>query len=232
MLIEPIEDPVLCETLIKRVIQPLIIPLEQKLSGLKQTMINEGGRLLHKSEINEVTLRSIQGYLYLIGEFLKNCLHLHTRTTNPYTLLFSEIWNFIQDIIKHFPNIDDFVEFSIRIVKSSQRILGRAGFDPYLIEFLKIVISGYKQNHISSFIYSVEFSLQEYGTHRELGNIFQEAFDHICETTAKDVLCLPQAFTEMPDICADFFGLCQRLIRPSSQTPMTKKLFFSSPFLE
>jgi len=110
--------------------------------------------------------------------------------------------------------------------------LGRAGFDKYLLEFLQIVVSGYKQNHLASFIYAVEFSLQEYSTHRDYTPIFQDAFNHICATTAQDILTLPQAFSELPDISADFFGLCQRLIRSSSQTQITKQLFFSSPYLE
>lgn len=142
------------------------------------------------------------------------------------------MWGFIQDIIKHFPNLDDIVEFAIRIVKSSQRILGRAGFDKYLLEFLQIVVSGYKQNHMASYIYAVEFSLQEYSTHREYTHIFQDAFNHICATTATDVLSAPQAFLEHPDISSDFFGLCLRLLRHSSMTQITKQLFFSSPYLE
>lgn len=34
----------------------------------------------------------------------------------------------------------------------------------------------------------------------------------------------------LPEVAADFFGLFQRLLRNS--TPITKRLFFSSPYLE
>jgi hypothetical protein len=94
------------------------------------------------------------------------------------------------------------------------------------------VVNGYRQNHLASFIYAVEFSLQEYSSHREYTSIFQDAFNHICATTSQQVLTVSQSFSDFPDISADFFGLCQRLIRPSSQTQITKQLFFSSPYLE
>jgi hypothetical protein len=39
--------------------------------------------------------------------------------------MFVDIWRFIQDIVAHFINLDMIVEYAIRIVKSSMRILGR-----------------------------------------------------------------------------------------------------------
>lgn len=57
--------------------------------------------------------------------------------------MFVEIWRFIQDIVAHFIKLDVIVEYAIRIVKSSMRILGR-NFDEYLIEFLQNVIRGFE----------------------------------------------------------------------------------------
>lgn len=57
--------------------------------------------------------------------------------------MFVDIWRFIQDIVAHFINLDAIVEYAIRIVKSSMRILGR-NFDQYLIEFLQNVIRGFE----------------------------------------------------------------------------------------
>jgi hypothetical protein len=104
---------------------------------------------------------------------------------NPYASLFDSIWNFVNEIINNFPNLDDIVEFAIRIVKSSQRILGKNGFDKYLLQFLQIVVSGYKQNNLASFVYAVEFTITEYISREEYGQYFQEAFDHICATTTQ-----------------------------------------------
>jgi len=50
---------------------------------------------------------------------------LSTRSENPYAKLFEEIWVFISDIIQEFMNLDEVVEFSIKIMKSSLRILER-----------------------------------------------------------------------------------------------------------
>ena len=123
-----------CEAMIQRVIQPLVAPLVQKIDMLKAMNAKEG-RKLRKGEINDATLTQIQGYLYLIGHFLKQCHDLSTRHVNPYAKLFEEIWVFISDIIQEFMNLDEIVEFSIKIMKQSLRILER-NFDKYLIPFL------------------------------------------------------------------------------------------------
>lgn len=75
---------------------------------------------------------------------MKGCTKFKSRgEQNPYGKLFEEIWTFILSILAEFTNLDDIVEFSIRIVKSSLRILGRS-FDKYLITFLQNVVQAYK----------------------------------------------------------------------------------------
>ncbi len=120
--------------MIKRVIQPLIAPLVSKIAMLKADQAKEGRKLKLK-EINEVTITQTQSYLYLVGHFLKQCQELSSRQENPYVKIFEEVWVFISDIIQEFMHLDEVVEFSIKIVKSSLRILGR-NFDKYLISFL------------------------------------------------------------------------------------------------
>jgi hypothetical protein len=53
------------------------------------------------------------------------------------------MWVFITDIIGNFTHLDDIIEYAIRLVKSSLRILDR-NFDKYLIPFLQIVVQGYQ----------------------------------------------------------------------------------------
>ena len=74
---------------------------------------------------------------------MKQCQELSTRSENPYAKLFEEIWVFISEIIQEFINLDEVVEFSIKIMKSSLRILER-NFDTYLIPFLQMVVHSYK----------------------------------------------------------------------------------------
>lgn len=223
-LVKECDDPQSCEALMKRIIQPIIMPLSKKIEMLKGMNAKEG-RKLRRGEFNEGTLTAITNYLTLIGNFLKECQELSQRATNPYTALFQEIWVFISDIISEFMNLDDIVEFSIRIMKSSLRILGR-NFDPYLITFLQMVVQAYKQNHLPSFIYAVEFCLQAYPSNREYEGIFQEAFDHISQHTINNVLTDFNEFEYNPEVAFDFFGLCTRLVKYS------KRLFFNSPYLE
>jgi hypothetical protein len=57
---------------------PLIVPLNKKIEMLKAMNAKEG-RKLKKSEINQGTLDSVHSYLYLIGNFLKECTSLILR---------------------------------------------------------------------------------------------------------------------------------------------------------
>jgi hypothetical protein len=58
ILVLQCSDSLQCEYLLKRVIQPLILPLNQKILSLK-TQKEREGRPLGKDDINEVTLRQI-----------------------------------------------------------------------------------------------------------------------------------------------------------------------------
>jgi hypothetical protein len=122
-------------------------------------------------------------------------------------------------------NLDEIVEFSIKIMKSSLRILGR-NFDKYLIPFLQMVIQAYKQNHLPGFIYAVEFCLSDYQQMREYDAIFQEAFNHITEHTITRFLVDQRSYDYEPEVAYDYFGMCARLLKTN------KVLFFSSPYLE
>ena len=72
------EDNQACEALLKRIIVPLIVPLNKKIEMLKAMNAKEG-RKLKKGEINQGTLDSVHSYLYLIGNFLKECQSLILR---------------------------------------------------------------------------------------------------------------------------------------------------------
>jgi hypothetical protein len=89
-----------------------------------------------------------------------------------------------------------------------------------------MVIQAYKQNHLASFIYAVEFCLTDYHKFREYDAIFQEAFNHITEHTISSVLIEFKDFEYNPEVAFDFFGLCSRLIK------YNKMVFFNSPYLE
>ena len=79
----------------------------------------------------------------MIGDFLKGFQLLSQRSPNPFQLIFVDIWNnIIEANIKAFTNIDEIVEFTIRLAKYGLRILGRL-FDPYLVKFLQLVIQAY-----------------------------------------------------------------------------------------
>ena len=76
----------------------------------------------------------------MIGDFLKGCSLLAERSPNPFQQIFVDIWsNLIEPNIKIFTNMDEIVEFTVRLTKYCLRILGRL-FDPYLVNYLQLVI--------------------------------------------------------------------------------------------
>lgn len=74
-LVKQCEDSKACEALMKRIIQPIVMPLSKKIEMLKGMNAKEG-RKLRRGEFNEGTLQSIISYLVLIGNFLKECQEL------------------------------------------------------------------------------------------------------------------------------------------------------------
>jgi len=54
----------------------------------------------------------------MIGDFLKGFQLMSQRSPNPFQLIFVDIWNnIIEANIKAFTNIDEIVEFTIRLAK-------------------------------------------------------------------------------------------------------------------
>jgi len=64
---------------------------------------------------------------------------LETRQNNPYEKVFPDLWVIIKEILINFNNLDDIVEQTCRLVKHSLRVL-KNKFDPYLVEFLQIIV--------------------------------------------------------------------------------------------
>lgn len=65
---------------------------------------------MSQDEINEDLLRTIEGYLNLIGDFLKGLKMLENRQQNPLESVFGELWLVIKEILTHFPHLNDIVE--------------------------------------------------------------------------------------------------------------------------
>lgn len=68
-------------------------------------------------------LADISDSLQLIGDFMKNCNELQDRTpenqVNPLVPVFSELWPFLENVLKEFVYNDDIIEFSCRLIKHS-----------------------------------------------------------------------------------------------------------------
>ena len=104
------------------------------------------------------------------------------------------------------------------------RALGPS-FTDYLETFIKKAMEGYEKNSIGSFVYTVEFCLTEYGQKPEYAELFQKAFEFICQQTSQ-VLATKNNCARNFELVNDFFGLSLRYIR------YNKVIFYSSSTLE
>ena len=120
--------------------------------------------------------------------------------------------------------VDDIIEPVCRLIKHSMRALGQA-FTQYLNVFLKKAMEGYQKNAIGSFVYTVEFSMSQYGHEPEFSALFKEAFEYICSTT-EQILATQKNCERNPELVNDFFGLCKRYIRHN------RVIFYQSTTLE
>ena len=76
--------------------------------------------------------------------------------------LFGELWPFIEKVIDEFVLLDGVMEYLFRLIKTLMRSVGRQ-FTPYLEPLLKKAMQGFEKNPIGSFVYSIEFTLTEFG---------------------------------------------------------------------
>ena len=81
-----------------------------------------------------------------------------------------------------FVNEDGVVEAICRLMKHGMRSLSNQ-FAPYLQPLIRKALTGYQENSIGSFIYTVEFSLTQFGKDSQHQALFQEALDFICSHT-------------------------------------------------
>lgn len=81
-----------------------------------------------------------------------------------------------------FVNEDGVVEAICRLIKHGMRSLSNQ-FAPYLQPMIRKALTGYQENTIGSFIYTVEFSLTQFGKDVAHQPLFQEAIDFICSHT-------------------------------------------------
>lgn len=137
---------------------------------------------------------------------------------NPLANLFVELWPFIDRLLTEFVNEDGVVEALCRLVKHGMRAMD-SQFVPYLQPLIRKALTGYQQNSIGSFIYTVEFSLKQF-SQSEHQALFLEALNFICSHTIQ-VLASAENCRRSPDLVNDFFGLSTRYLR------YNKEVFFS-----
>ena len=101
----------------KAVIQPFLIPINQKVQHLISVKQTGNGK------IESTTLQDVSDKLMLIGDFVKYCAGLSERTAantiNPLLPIFTELWPFLELVLTELIESDEIVEYLCRLVKHS-----------------------------------------------------------------------------------------------------------------
>lgn len=144
-LVREEHDKATCQQLIQSIIQPLLIPLNEHTNEFVAQFQKEG-RKLEARKLNKYAYNMVIDYMALIGDFLKCVQELVSREdNNPLVDIFTNLWPYLETVLKECSHLDDIVEEAVRLIKHSQRALGDH-FKPYLVPYLQISIKGYEQN--------------------------------------------------------------------------------------
>ena len=198
-----------------KIVASLLQPLNEIVQEVmdKQDPNNtEEGRL---PPISQRQLEDTQDFLDLIADLFKEFddfpKMLTSEQQNPVLGLFGELWPFVEKMIDNFVLVDGVIESLFRLIKMLMRSVG-AQFLPYLEPLLKKALWGFEKNPIGTFIYSVEFTLTEFGGNPQHEFVFVQAFDFICMNSGQ-VLATAENCKRSPHLVNDFFGLSKRILR-------------------
>lgn len=178
-----------CATLVPLVVKPLLQPLNEAIMEVqdKTSAANlEDGQM---PAISRDIINTIADLLDLLADLFQGLKEFPQRLTseqqvNPLSSLFSELWPFIDRLLTEFVEEDSVIEAICRLMKHCMRSLSNQ-FAPFLQPLLSKALAGYQKNSIGSFIYTVEFSLTQFGKCQEHQALFQQALDFICSHTVQ-----------------------------------------------
>lgn len=75
-------------------------------------------------------------YMGLIGDFFKSVNELNKRENdNPLADIFTNLWPYLETVLRDCSHLDDLIEEAVRLVKHTQRALGDH-FATYLVPYL------------------------------------------------------------------------------------------------
>lgn len=130
--------------------------------------------------------------------------------SNPIIGIYKELNPVLMASFKKFGAVEKIIEGICSITKHTMRSINKHFF-PYIQDFARQVIEGYKTHSFSTYLYCGEFTVSVYGPMPEFEGILREMFN-LLGTHTFDILS-KGGYTNYPNIIEDFFGMCLRYMK-------------------
>ncbi len=158
-------------------------------------------------------LKSLGFILEIIRTIVRSAYDsLSTKQSKIFTEIFNELWPVLRIILTRYKDNYDIVEILSQIIKYFMRGMG-SDFKIYLEDYMMIILEGYQNTPISSYIYSLEVVASAFVNDLTVENLLKVMLKEFCVLTFTQYLRSFEELENNPHLTEDFFGLLYRLIR-------------------
>ena len=164
--------------------------------------------------------------IHLMTVVIRYVARPNSSTTLPLVGYFEENWGLFSEILSVFGQNEDVVEAVCRFFKYLMR-QNQSRFASLLQSTTNLILDGFRQTHISSYIYCGSVIVGEYGNLERWESekrfmiscqpIIHQILTEFCDSTLTFLASSPDAYTQNPFIVEDLYDLCGRSLQTIPQ---------------
>ena len=164
--------------------------------------------------------------IHLMTVVIRYVARPNSSTTVSLVNYFEENWGLFGEILSVFGQNEDVVEAICRFFKYFMR-QNQTRFTSLLQPTTNLILEGFRQTHISSYIYCGSVIVGEYGCHERwksenrfmssCQSIIHQILTEFCDSTLTFLASSPDAYTQNPFIVEDLYDLCGRSLQTIPQ---------------
>lgn len=164
--------------------------------------------------------------IHLMTVVIRYVARPNSSTTVSFVSYFEENWGLFSEILSVFGQNEDVVEAICRFFKYFMR-QNQSRFTSLLQSTTNLILEGFRQTHISSYIYCGSVIVGEYGCYERwksekrlissCQSIIHQILTEFCDSTLTFLASSPDAYTQNPFIVEDLYDLCGRSLQTIPQ---------------
>ena len=135
---------------------------------------------------------------------------------SPIEPVFRTMFQLVVSILEEFPQLEQLCEATTRLLKHCIRIVPQT-FQGNLNDYLKLLISNFRQFPSSAIIYSLVAIFKEYKDDPSMDKVFEEVYE-IVLTRCYDLLSSTQVMNNEPLLTEDYFILSKQYLLNKKNT--------------